>query len=72
MIYSEDINKVCALCVNAEPIPENEDEMYCKLYKKNTAITKNDCKKFKYDIFKKVVRRKRRFKTSFSAEDFTL
>ena len=72
MIYSEDINKVCALCVNAEPIPENKDEMYCKLYKKNTAITKNDCKKFNYDIFKKTVRRKRRFKTSFSAEDFTL
>ena len=72
MIYSEDINKVCALCVNAEPIPENEDEMYCKLYKKNTAITKNDCKKFKYDIFKKTVRRRRRLKKNFSAEDFTL
>ena len=72
MIYSEDINKVCALCVNAEPIPENKDEIYCKLYKKNTAITKNDCKKFKYDIFKKTVRRKRRFKKNFSAEDFTL
>ena len=72
MIYSEDINKVCALCVNAEPIPENKDEMYCKLYKKNTAITKNDCKKFKYDIFKKTVRRKRRLKTEFTAEDFEL
>ena len=72
MIYSEDINKVCALCVNAKPIPENEEEMYCELYKKNTAITKNDCKKFKYDIFKKKVHRKRRLKTEFDAEDFKL
>lgn len=72
MIYSEDINKICALCVNATPIPENDEEMYCELYKKNTAATHCDCKKFKYDIFKKVIHRKRRFKTNLTAEDFQL
>ena len=72
MIYSEDINKVCALCTYATTIHENEEEMYCCIYKKNTAATKGDCKKFKYDIFKKPVHRKRRLKTEFDAEDFKL
>lgn len=72
MIYSEDINKVCALCIHAQKSEENEDEMYCTLYKKNTAASNGDCKKFKYDIFKKTVRRKRRLKTEFTAEDFEL
>ena len=72
MIYSEDINRVCALCVHAQKCEDNEDEMYCTIYKKNTAATNGDCKKFKYDIFKKTVRRKRRLKTEFTAEDFEL
>ena len=72
MIYSEDINKVCALCIHAQKLEDNEDEMYCTLYKKNTAATNGDCKKFKYDIFKKTVRRKKQFKTDFSPEDFIL
>lgn len=72
MIYSDDINKVCALCVYAQEIPDNNEEMYCERYKKNTAATKGDCKKFKYDVFKKVVRRKRRLNTNFTAEDFKL
>ena len=71
LIYSEDINKVCALCVYAE-LNGEADEVYCTRYKKNTAATKGDCKKFKYDIFKKTVRRKRRLKTEFTAEDFKL
>lgn len=71
MIYSEDINKVCGLCVHAQKL-EGDDEMFCTLFKKNTATTQGDCKKFKYDIFKKTVRRKRRLKTEFTAEDFEL
>ena len=72
MIYSEDINKICALCIHAQKSDDNEDEVYCTLHKKNTAATKGDCKKFRYDIFKKPIRRKRRLKTGFSAEDFEL
>ncbi len=72
MIYSEDINKVCALCVYANLQDNDADEVYCTRLKKNTAATKGDCKKFKYDIFKRPVRRKRRLRTDFDAEDFKL
>ena len=71
MIYSEDINKVCALCEHAQAIEGSEDTLLCSLSKKNTAIT-DSCAKFKYDIFKKPVRRKRRLKTDFNPEDFVL
>lgn len=71
MIYSDDINKVCALCVYAQG-DSDSDELFCTRRKKNTAASRSDCKKFKYDIFKKPVRRKRRLKTDFSPEDFTL
>ena len=71
MIYSDDINKVCALCEYAKPIEGDEDNYYCEKQKKNTAIG-DSCAKFKYDIFKKVVRRKRRLRTDFNPEDFVL
>lgn len=72
MIYSNEINKVCALCRNAERIENNEDEMFCILKKKSVPVSAGDCKKFDYDIFKKIVHRKKRLKTDFSAEDFSL
>lgn len=72
MIYSEDINKVCGLCVYAQAITNCENEMHCTLYKKNMPINNGECKKFKYDIFKKPVRRKRRLRTDFSSDDFSL
>ena len=71
MIYSEDINKICALCEYAQPVDGDEDTMLCIKKKKNTAIN-DSCAKFKYDIFKKVVRRKRRLRTDFNPEDFVL
>ena len=72
MIYSEDINKICALCVHSKSLDENDHEVFCTRLNKNTAATKGDCKKFKYDVFKKTVHRKRRLKTNFDAEDFKL
>ena len=72
MIYSNDINKVCALCRSAERIENNEDEMFCTIKKQSVSASAGDCKKFDYDIFKKVVHRKKRLKTGFSAEDFSL
>lgn len=72
MIYSEDISKICALCVNAQILQDNENEIYCEKRKKNMLIHNDGCKKFEYDIFKKTVRPKRRLKTDFSPEDFSL
>lgn len=69
MIYSDDINKVCGLCVHAQSIEGEDDVFSCKFSKKNTTIT-DSCAKFKYDIFKKPVHRKRRLKTDFKPEDF--
>lgn len=71
MIYSDEINKVCALCQHASPIEGNENEMQCSKTQKNTAMG-DSCAKFKYDIFKKPVRRRRRLNVHFSREDFTL
>ena len=72
MIYSEEINKVCGVCLYAQAVENCEYEMYCTIYKKYIPISNGECKKFKYDIFKKSVRRKRRLKTNFSSEDFSL
>lgn len=72
MIYSDDINRICALCVNADFLSENNDSMYCRIKKVNVDKSHPDCGKFKYDIFKKPVRRKKRLKTDFSADDFKL
>ena len=71
MIYSDDINKVCALCEYSQTIDGDEENLLCTKQKKNTAIN-DSCARFKYDIFKKVVRRKRRLKTDFNPEDFVL
>lgn len=72
MIYSEDINKVCALCLHAEPIKDKENTMYCRLRKKEFDGSTPDCGKFEYDIFKKTVHRKKRLKTNYNADDFKL
>lgn len=70
MIYSDDINRVCGLCCFSRPV-DGSEKLYCTKRKKNTTAT-DGCTKFKYDIFKKPVRRKRRLKTNFRAEDFEL
>ena len=70
MIYSENINKVCGLCVRAEK--RTDDEMRCLLRQKTVGITEPGCGKFEYDIFKKKVHKKRRLKTNFTENDFTL
>lgn len=72
MIYSDDINKICALCQNASKADEDGNMMHCSLKNADFPASTPDCGKFKYDIFKKVVRRKRQLNTEFSPEDFTL
>ena len=71
MIYSEEINKICGLCQYAEPAEDSDDIMQCGLKHKEVAFSCEACRKFKYDIFKKTVRRKKKLKT-YSPADFEL
>ncbi len=70
MIYSDDINKICAVCVNAVKIAGDDTHMRCSLKHEDTELG-GSCKKFKYDILKKPTRR-RRLKTNYSPEDFNI
>lgn len=72
MIYSEDINKVCALCVHAIKRENDDESVHCSLKDVVVSASQQDCGRFKYDIFKKVVHRKKRLKTNFDAADFSL
>ena len=69
MIYSEEIDRKCALCQFGEPIPETL-EVLCKKY--GVVEYNYVCKKYKYDIFKKKVKRKKDIDTGYSEEDFSI
>ena len=69
MIYSRDITKICAVCVNAH---NRDGGLYCDVKKQTVTGDGAACKKFSYDILKRTVRRARRLKTDFEPEDFTL
>lgn len=70
MIYSTEINKICALCRMARS--ENDTEIFCEKKRKNFPANNDACKKFEYDILKKKVKRMRALQTGFKKEDFTL
>ena len=70
MIYSDDIQKVCSLCVFAER--RQREEIFCTKHKKIVGEADEACKKYKYDILKREVRRRKQPKTDFSGEDFRL
>lgn len=70
MIYSADINKICAVCRHAQK--SDETHILCKLKNEYMPISCEACPKFIYDIFKRPARRKRKLKTNFSPDDFTL
>ncbi|MCI8404458.1 MAG: hypothetical protein HFE49_06105 [Clostridia bacterium] len=70
MIYSQDINKICAVCQAAHKI--SDEEMYCGIKKQAVPINGAACAKFRYDILKKNVRRMRKLRTDYSPEDFSL
>lgn len=69
MIYSDEINKVCAVCQNAN---KQDDTLVCKIKKQTVAPNGEACKKFKYDILKRPVRRMRKLKTDFDPKDFAI
>lgn len=70
-IYSQDIDRVCRLCVYSKITKGVSDYVLCTndggFYKLN-----HTCGIFKYDILKKQVRRKKEFETKFTADDFKL
>lgn len=71
MIYSEDIDRICALCRWSKTVVGVDDHLECGL--KNEYIPLNrTCDKFEYDIFKKPTRRRRRLKNTFKIDDFKL
>ncbi|MCC8168940.1 MAG: hypothetical protein LIO59_00895, partial [Oscillospiraceae bacterium] len=71
MIYSEDKNKICGLCQYAVNTAGDEDSVHCSRKHRDFAVSSEACRKFRYDIFKKKVRRKRKLKT-YSPADFEL
>ena len=70
MIYSDEINKICAVCVMAHET--DGGEILCTKKNKTFPAGTEACKKFRYDILKKKVKRMRRLKTDYKKEDFTL
>lgn len=71
MIYSEDIDKVCRVCVHSQEVKGSSGHIKCK--RKGEYIPAGGyCDEFEYDIFKKNVRRKKMLTTRYSREDFTL
>lgn len=72
MIYSDDIEKKCALCIYSEPISGDDENVRC-LKKRRTVPAVNDaCKKFRYDITKKHIRRPKRSAAVLNPADFRL
>ena len=78
MIYSENINKVCALCRYFEQNADTGSKAGADTFGRCTlkSIVSNGadpaCKKYIYDIFKRPVHRKKRLRTDYTAEDFKL
>ena len=71
MIFNGAESPKCFFCEYSEKT--DEDGIYiCK--KKNKTVSENDlCRKYKYDVFKREVKRKKKIEFSkFSEEDFKL
>lgn len=71
-MYSSSVPKVCRLCQYASLKGDKEMYAECSLKKRSVNIS-GSCARFKYDIFKKPVRRRRKpDMSSFSPDDFKL
>lgn len=71
-MYSENIDKVCRLCIYAKPAAGVETHVKCTLsgaYVKVGFV----CQSYKYDVLKRRVRRKKDVAgLGFSANDFSI
>lgn len=69
-MYSKDISKMCANCQKGTAIPLTNDVM-CEI--RGVVPYNYLCKKYKYDIFTKKLRRRRDISgESFKAQDFSI
>jgi len=70
MIYSNNDNPKCSSCIYAT-LQENGGNALCEI--KGTVPADFCCKKYKYDIFKKKIKPRRKLNTNkFSPDDFAL
>lgn len=70
MIYQEVENPKCNLCVHADT-NKTSGNILCDI--KGTVPADYVCKKFKYDIFKKTVKQKKKLiDKNFCKEDFSV
>ena len=72
MIYSDDIEKKCALCVFAEPIKGNAEHMKCTKRNEYVGTNNDGCGTFQYDILKRKPRRRKINMKKFKPNDFEL
>ena len=73
MIYSSEINKICALCTKAKKVKGSEMHMQCSLREGEVVpLNKEGCEFFAYDILKRPVRRRKKSTDKFKPEDFSL
>jgi hypothetical protein len=71
-MYSDTIDKICRVCIHARQEKGIITHMRCELDGGYYPV-RHTCPKFKYDILKKQVRRKREVpKNKFRPEDFSL
>ncbi len=71
-MYSPDIDKICAVCINAEAAKGVPTHMACRVHGGYVPASKEACESFGYDIFKKKVSRKKSVKKEYNPEDFKL
>ena len=72
-MYSKEIEHKCGLCVFSEPAKGVITHIRCKKRNEYMATGHAPCNEYKYDIFKKKVRRKKdKALQGFSPEDFAL
>ncbi len=70
MIYSKIENPKCNICIHADQ-NKTSGNVLCDI--KGTVPADFVCKKFKYDIFKKTVKPKKKLDTSgFTPDDFSV
>ena len=70
MDFKYDHRPMCLFCTRAKKIPYSED-LLCSKY--GAVSKKHSCRKFRYNLIARQVRRKKEVDTSkYTAEDFSL
>ncbi len=69
-MYSNNIEQICGLCVHSKSITGIKTHMQCDKY--GAVPVKHTCKRFKYDIFKKPIHKKKQVSGNYSPDDFSI